>query len=370
MNSIVYSRVSDTAQLVREAGLSDIVRSVASSIGAEVNKLSFRQRPFETIFRFLTPGILIMRGSWMLAILLGVAEQLGFGPSKVGSVIDKLLGFGGTVAPKKVTEGGLWNAAKTTVDSILNKVRGKSSSFEARITKRGYMEMSDLLVAWAEIEPPIEQHAKAAGTGLLGRAANWLGLMKGGQRLSLIALLFGLLKRFAVGILALAGIGFITKKVLPGAGTAPKPGKPGLFGLPGTKTKPSASALPGAKQVWRRWINRGGVQKSIIMALDNLIRDEKTGDRFSKMFYDARGRPLWNHPSMGPILNDVRIAHSNAPLDEIDTYRTFMGPDPMNIARRLLPEKIYGAARKVKPAKPIKQIEKEIGQILGGRKTI
>lgn len=365
MNSIVSSRVSDTAQLVKEAGLADIVKSVMSSIGAEVNKISFRRKPFETIFRFLTPGILIMRGSWMLAILLGVAEQLGYGPSKVGAAIDAMLGFGGTTPPSQVTSGGLMNAAKTTVDSILNKVRGKSASFEKRITARGHMEMSDLLVAWAEIEPPMKKQG-----GIFGRAAAWLGLVKGQQRFSIIALLYDLLKRFAVGLLASIGIGFAVKKLVPSK-TAPTPGKPGLFSLPtGKPAAPTAPLAPSAKPVWRRWLNRGGVQKSIIMALDNMIRDEKTGDRFSKMFYDARGRPLWNHPSMGKILADVRIAHSGAPIGDIDTYKTFVGPDPMNIARRLLPEKIYGAARKAKPTKSTKQVEKEIGQILGGRKKI
>jgi len=354
---------TNTAQLVKEAGLSDIVQSVVSSIGAEVNKISFRQKPFETIFRFMTPGILIARGSWMLAILMGVAEQLGFGPSKVGAIIDKLLGFGGTSTPKQVTSGGLLNAAKSTVDSIINKVRGKSSSFEQRITARGHMEMSDLLVAWAELDT-MEKHA-----GILGRAATWLGLVKGQQRLSLIAVLYGVLKLFAKGLLLSAGIGFVVKKFLPSSGKATAPTTPGLFGLPSVKTKTKTSPVaPSAKTSWRRWRNRGGVQKSIIMALDNIIRDTKTGDRFSKMFYDARGRSLWNHPSMGPILADVRIAHSGAPLSEIDAYKTFVGPDPMNIARRLLPEKTYGAA--ARKTKPMKQIENEIGQILGGRRKI
>ena len=78
----------------------------------------------------------------------------------------------------------------------------------------------------------------------------------------------------------------------------------------------------------------------------------------TKLFEMARGKQLKGSTEMGQILEDVRTAHNWAPLYEINRYRTFVAPAPLDIAKKLLPEYSY-SEKKLRTKKDITNLLKK-----------
>jgi len=325
--------------LVKEAGAGEVVRSVMSRFGEQIDSISLRRKPFETLFKYMGTGLLWASGHRMLAVLFGAAESLlGIGLGTVGSMIDKMLGFGGSKMPQ-VSDSSLYESAKGTVDSIISRIRGKSAVFERRLmSKNGMFEMDDLLVAWAAGVAPVVAPA-AAKSSLWSRMGRWIGLVKGGERLSLIGLLYGLLKAFSAGVLVHTGISFLTKDV------------PDLIrGVPTEHGKETGAGdqRPSARTL-RRYVNSGsGVEKTIIAVLDS--RFHSGGVKFSRLFERARGKKLAGSEEMQGILQDVVYEHDGMPIEKIDRYEMFVAPDPAEMASRLLPEYVPAVSAGAQPA--------------------
>ncbi len=296
--------------LVKDAGISsDILSSLKSSV---VGLKDVKEKPFETIFKYLGMGA-VMAFSWKLAILFGVADYFNFGLPKIGALIDKFLGYG-TNKDNSITDFSLKGAATGIVDKVIGLAKNKSATFnDILIRKNGKMEVEDFIVVWA-----------AGPTNIVG-AAKWLGRIKGTGRSSFISILYGLLKMLLAGILVNTGINYIKKKTSP------------------TTSKDDQQDYEKQKAVenpfYRRYKNINGVENSIIMLLNNMIKYK--GLNFSQIFQKARGKRLRGSFEMENILNKIKEAHNWAPISVIDEYNTFVGPSPDYIAKNLLPEFNY-----------------------------
>lgn len=353
--------------LEKRAGLAEEIGEIADdavkAAGQTFEEVDLRNRPFETLFKFLAPAILIARGNWLLGAFFGIAEEFfGWGPSTLGAMIDNMLGMG--QGGEVVSEGNLQSAARSTVDTVLGRVMERSARFRQDVLKRGGVETEDILAAWAS-GPDLRKSAVPKRGGAVERAVQWLGATAKGQRVTLITLIYTLLKRMAFGLGLFAGLKVVKKQIdraRPGAGA----------GLPFLgKDERTPSYAPGTD--FAEWENIGGVQRSIITALDRAIRDRR-GRPFSQLFMEMKGRPLSNSPAMRELLKEIRQAHGWAPIAEIDRYRYFLAPPVREVASRLLPQMRYTPGSAVKPQgetqtqtrqKP-ESAEERLGRILGG----
>ena len=342
--------------IVKQAStLQTIVDDAMSAAGKTMKDINFRQKPFYTIFKYLTPSWLMFRGSWILAALMALAEEfLGVGPSTIGGMIDAALGFGAAGGATTVSEGGLMQAAKGVVDKVLGASMLRSSAFEASVRKNG-VTMEAMLVAWAAGPDDASLQKEAVSSrGRLNLIKRWLGKTGRGERLPLIAMVYSLLKKFVLGMGLFAGIKLVRKQF-----DRPKPfglpiGIPGGSGGSGGGTQ----MVPGSNFV--EWKSAGGVERSIMMALDKAVKDRK-GRPFSVLFANIQGRPLRGSGSMRRLLEDVRMAHGWAPLRELDQARFFLAPSIMETAKRLLPQLKYSPGKAVDTT----DVEKRLERILG-----
>jgi len=307
--------------------LQGLASSALQSAGKEFGSLKqIRERPFEILFKYIVPGLMILRGHWVIGILMSVAQStLGIGPETIGAWIDKTVGKGPGSGDAKIEESSLETASKGIVDRITAALFSKSSAFRAEIMKRGTLDAQSLVVAWAHgPDGPLEKQAYVGWANqlksfLIANPIRGRGLFSG--------LLLSLLKALAVGVGIHTGVGM-------------------LFGdksttslLGGSKSTPGTSQTPAPGM--RLYTNpTGNVGRSLIMALDNAIKDE-TGKPFSRIFMNLKGYSLIGSSEMGRVLAEVRAAHGGADIQEINGYRTFAAPPLTDVAKRLLPQATY-----------------------------
>jgi hypothetical protein len=345
--------------IVKQAStLQGIVDDVMASAGKTWQDVNFRQRPFYTIFKYLTPSWLMFRGNFVLAALMALAEEfLGMGPSTLGAMIDAALGLGASGGATTVSDAGLMQASKGLVDKVLGTSMLKSNSFAESVRKNG-VTTEAMLAAWAA--GPDMQKEAASARSKLNLFKRWLGKTGRGERIPIIAMVYSLLKKFVLGMGLFTGIKLVRKQF-----ERPKP-----FGLPiglpgagvgvGKPTAPSgARMVPGAG--FAEWENAGGVERSIIMALNRAVRDRR-GRPFSVLFADIQGVPLRGSGPMRRLLEDVRMAHGWAPLRELDRSRYFLAPPIMEAARRLLPQMKYSPGRRVDTTDAEKRLKRILGK--------
>jgi hypothetical protein len=344
--------------IIRQASLQDIARDAVQAAGKTFSEIDLRNHPFRSLFKVLAPAALWIGGKWWLAIILGVAEEfLGGGASTLGDWIDKALGFGGG-AQGSVSDASLKGAAEGAIDRLLGTTMARSSAFRESMLKRGCaVEIDDLLTAWAA--GPDGTLYKEAGA--FSSWFRWLRQTGKGKRLPLVAMLYQLLKTLVAGLGIHAGIKFVRQQV-----GRPKPfGLP--IGLPGMKG-PAGPARPSGARMdpaagFAEWESVGGVERSIITALDKAVKDRR-GRPFSVLFAEMQRRPLQGSPAMRRLLEDIRAAHGWAPLRELDRSRYFLAPPIAETARRLLPQLKYSPRGRADTT----DIEKRLGRILGGGK--
>lgn len=309
-----------------------------------------RERPFEILFKYLTPGLLLLKGKWILAALFGVAEDvLGIGPSMIGAWIDRMIGKGaGSGNTEPVPEAGLMEAAKSVVDRISGGLFSESSAFRAEVERRGVVDMGALVVAWAHGPDRIERRAAS----LESKVRGWLAMSPYKSKGFFSGALFALLKALLVGVGVHAGVG-----MLFGGSKAPPMGEP-------------AGRAPDQRSTGMRLYTNpmGSVERSLAMALDNLVRDDG-GRPFSEIFAELKGYGPVGSPEMDRVLATVRAAHGGASIHEINGYRTFAAPPLAEIAKTLLPQATYSRrAGKPKTGPTGFDAERELESILGGKK--
>jgi hypothetical protein len=243
------------------------------------------------------------------------------------------------------------------VDRILGGLVEKSSAFRYELASRGRFEISSLAVAWAAGPDKLEKFA--VGVTRQSGLFRWLFQLPGYKRRGLLSgALFQVLKFLAIGLSTIVGFDVLGKRVkqlLPGG-----EGISGLLGMPGTT--PQGAVAPGM----RLYTNPArDVERSLVMMLDNLIKD-KAGRPFSRLFADLKGYPPVGAPEMDRVLSEVRAAHGGASIQEINSYKTFAAPPPSEIAKALLPQATYSKQTPPVPSAP--GAERELEDILGGAK--
>jgi len=345
------------------------VQSAAREFG---NIKKIRERPFEILFKYIVPGLMVLRGHWVIGLLLTVAQStLGVGPETVGAWIDKAIGKGpGSENTEAISESGLETAAKGIVERLTGGLLATSSVFRAEMVKRGTLDAQSLVVAWAHGPDNPGRLEKQAYAGWANRLKNFLVANPIRGRGLISGLLLSLLKALAIGIGVHTGVG-----MLFGGKTLTSP-----WGGQGGGTSPSEAPKTPAPGM-RLYTNPfGDVEQSLVMALDNLIKD-RTGKPFSRIFMDLKGYSPVESREMDRVLAEVRAAHGGASIQEINGYRTFAAPPLADIAKMLLPQATYtkqtapseteGAAGKTRPkakAPSGSDPERELEGIFGGTK--
>jgi hypothetical protein len=305
--------------------LQGLASSALQSAGKEFGSLKqVRERPFEILFKYIVPGLMVLRGHWVIGILMSVAQStLGVGPETIGAWIDKAVGKGPGSGDAQIEESSLETASKGIVDRITTALLSKSAAFRAEIMKRGTLDAQSLVVAWAHgPDAPLEKQAYVGWANqlksfLIANPIRGRGLFSG--------LLLSLLKALTVGIGIQTGVGMLFDSK---STTAPWGGF--------TTETPQAPA-PGMR-LYTNPVN--SVERSLMMALDNAIKDE-AGKPFSRIFMDLKGYSPIGSSEMGRILSEVRAAHGGADIREINSYRTFAAPPLTEVAKRLLPQATY-----------------------------
>jgi len=339
----------------RAFDFSELAQNAARSVWSQIGDLKqIRERPFELLFKYITPGLLMLRGKWILAALFGVADDvLNIGPARIGAWLDKMIGKGpGSGNTDAVNETDLMSASKRVIDGITGALFTKSSAFRREVERRGVVDARAFVVAWAHgPDGTIEKNAAS----LSSKVRSWLAMSpyKSGGFFS--GMLFSFLKAFLVGLGIHSGLSM-------------------LFGGGGGEVAMRPSATPGAPggsgtaaSGMRLYVNAAGnVERSLIMALDGLIRD-KEGRPFSVLFADLKGYPLEGSPEMDRVLGEVRAAHGGASIYEISGYKTFAAPPPAGIARILLPQATYTKQTAPPSAASKPDAERELEGILGGK---
>jgi hypothetical protein len=337
------------------SGLADsAVRQALSEIG-DISQI--RERPFEILLRYVWPGLRFLRGKWLSAIVLGVADKvLGIGPGALGAWLDRAIGKGPGSGSKAVSAPSLLAASQGVVDSIIGSVFSRSSALRAEFARRGVVDARALVVAWAHGPDPIEKRAQGR---LATRFRSWLA-MSPNSRGMLSGALYSLLKALLVGLGIQTGAAVLFGG---GAKAFPAGGRPGI---PGPAPAPIRS--PGM----RLYDNPAGdVERSLVAALDSLVRD-RGGRPFSELFAALKGYPPAGSPEMAWVLAEVRAAHGGAAIREIDSQRTFAAPPLAEIAGMLLPQATYTRrttpSAPPAPTPPSPDAERELEGILGGKR--
>lgn len=340
------------------SGIAKDVIGAASSRAGDLKNI--KDHPFETVFRYLAPGWLFMRGSWVLALLIGAAESvLGIGPSTLGAMVDKALGFGGGRLPGQISTSQLSSVSSNITDKIFGGLIEKSEAFRYELASHGRFDVSSLAVAWAAGPGGIEKFAIGVSrqSGLL----RWLFQLPGGRQKGLLSgALYNILKFLAIGLSTIVGFDVLSKKIKDVV-----PATSGLGSMFGPATEKTQK--PGM----RLYTNPvGNVERSLVMALDNTIKD-KGGKPFSKIFIELKGYAPIGSSEMGRVLSEVRAAHGGADIREINGYRSFAAPPLAEVAKMLLPQATYAkktkeeTAGKTSPRAP-SNVERELESIFGG----
>lgn len=341
----------------RAFDLQGLAAEAAQRALSEIKNVALiRERPFEILFKYCWPGLMLLKGKWILAALLGVSEKvLGIGPGDIGALIDKVIGKGagsGNTGP--VSLSSLDTAARGLIDRVASGLFSKSSALRADFKQRGVFDAQSLVVAWAHGPDRIERQAVDLGGQIRSFLA--MGYRKPGFLGFLSGAVFALLKALLVGLGIHTGISML----LGGSAT-----KTLWDSYPDAGKAPAARPSPGM----RLYTNpAGSVEKSLTMALDNAVKD-KAGRPFSGLFMDLKGYSPVGSEEMGRVLSEVRAAHGGVSIREINGYRTFAAPPLAEVAKMLLPQATY-TKQTASPASrgPDVERERELEGILGGAK--
>jgi len=303
------------------------------------DKTRLFDRPFETIFAILTP-VLVWNKSVVLGALLFIAENLGYGPGRIGRLIDRALGIGEHGRPD-LSSASLKGAATTTVDMLLRKLGMRTESMAKELSQiKETIEIHDLVALAACVKQnPIEKVAYSPGrTRYLRR---FLGKTVRGGRLGLINGLWAILKLFAKGIIGLGIAGGVVSKTKElmhpetGAGVGGPSGLSGLF-PPGGEAKPLL--MQGSTDLYLNVKN--DIEDTLIYYLDSAYKVRSQNNSkyitFSDMFRKLNGYALKGSGEMQDVIKTVDGLNWGE-LAQINEKRTFVGPKLEGIAKKLIP---------------------------------
>jgi len=314
-------------------------------LGTVVKKVDFKDHPFETIFGAIGPILGWKIFGWKIGLLLLLAEYVGFGPGKLGGLVDDELNW---KPGQALSLGSLKNVAGSVVDKVKGAIGLKSTSMlEDMIEIKGTLDEHDLVaIACANKYFPAETIEKQA-IGRGGYFRKFLSAVKGGKKLGFTNVLYALLKLFAGGLAGLGLVGAVSglakRQFGVGLPEAAAPGEgPSISGLLSGR-KPSG--VPGAARAGNLYIvnEKGNVEDTLIHFLNSTI------EGFSQAFRQVKRRPLKGSPEMMGRLSVIERLNGKR-LRRLNREQAFLIPPVTLIASSLLPEAKYEKIGEPAPA--------------------
>ena len=345
-------------------------------LGTAIKKVNFKDHPFETIFGIVGPALAWKVFGAKISILMYLGEFIGFGPGRIGRLIDEHLNWS---PGQSLSLDSLKSAARAVVDKIKGLIGIKASAMLTNMMEiKGTIDDHDLVaVAYINKCFPTETIEKQAiekqAIGRRGYLRRFFSALRGGKKLGFANVLYAILKLFAGGLagLGLVGVvGGLAKRHLGlGVPEAAPVGGPSIFG-PSDKPEAAPSVpLGGNLYVVNE---KGNVEDTLIHFLNSTI------EGFSQAFAQVNKRPLKGSPAMRGRLAVIERLNGKK-LWRLNREKSFVIPPIMIIANSLLPEakyeKISGPAPAAKPtatkptaAKPKGAPAKELKELLQGAK--
>lgn len=325
--------------IVKQAGvIEDFIGGAASTMKG---KLEIRSKPFETVIGTLGPFLfsksIIGWGLWELA------KYLGFDLfSWVGSMADKLLGFGDPQNLPKLSKSNLESASEEASGQIWDKVKES-------------LPIASLL---SSHNGTIVKEAKVA------RWRKFLTQMRSGGRLSIVNVIYKILSVVAIALLGSAAFGGLAGTMGLGPGSTERE-------LDSDRTDVGA---PVARQTQHYANIHGDVESSLIEYMNSVVHKNIAADgteyNFEQGFEMLTGRPLKGSKEMRKILNEISAMYYNKPIEELNKRESFYGPKVAILVQRLMPKlKRTGpkpVVPQVAPKRTKKDPKQELKQLLKG----
>jgi len=295
-----------------------------------IDKVNFKEKPFETIFGILGPPLL-WKINWVLGAAAYAAESFGYGVGRIGSVIDNFLKSGGAenISQMDLSDSNLKSASILAENDLLNFTQGKTSSADYFL-ENIYMIKKSITandIVSACYAGKIYKEAK----GRVGMVSSFLGSVSKGKRLGLANILYGVLKMFAKGLIGLGVVGGIRSMVKE---------SPMFGGSKDNKENKEISVPTNA----RRYANtENDVERTIIKLLNTIKFKEGT---FENVFENIYKVSLENSSQMSKLLTNISFMNNGAPISTINNWDIFYAPSLKNLAGMLMPEFNYNKPNK------------------------
>lgn len=330
--------------LIKEASLSGIVSSILEQVKGMVD---FKNRPFETIFGIMGTGL-----SWsfgpMIGMLTTASELVGFGPGYIGSLIDKHFGFGAskTIDNVKFSQSNVEAAAESTSGDLLESLSGfpdklKSwlkSIFASTLSDikelKGDLNSNDIHTAFymSMYSNPIIKTAKI-GVGLKAWR-RFAGLFRGGKtgKVMFTGVLMKLIWMFVKGLLALGIGGGVASMV--GVRTQQQKRVDEQIGT-SEKTNENLPHRPAGLKHYSN-VNHD-VKQTLITFLNATIANFSNGFMQAQRLANPSKAPVSveQAPGWTQVLAIIQ-KYNWAPLEEVNGFSAFVGPNIQKIAQLLL----------------------------------
>lgn len=295
-----------------------------------VDKVGFREKPFETIFGILGTAV-IWKMSKVLGIVSFAAESLGYGPGLLGRAIDKALRGGGakTVSDMNLSDSNLKSASQFAIEDLFSKTAESTKTSSSEMFLRDMCMMKKTInsddIVVASLVGKYFPMQKEARTGRAGMFRRFLSSVFGGRKLGLANVLYGILKLFATGLIGLGiagGVKSVIKDVKRDTTDPTGVGPTSFTNVTGGHYKNVS----------------GNVQETIVKLLNTIKFDS---GNFETTFSKEYGKPLRNSQRMRKLLSMVRSMNGGEDIYEMNGWGAFRAPSVKAMANILMPEFKY-----------------------------
>jgi len=343
-------------ELVKQAGMGqDFINGALNIVKDNVN---FNRAPFETLFSLLGPPIAYaVTGPFIGSLILAADVATNYGPSAIGRLIDQHLMSGKTdVTEIDFSDSNMNSASVSIVDKIWSKIKTiPKNALKQIMAAKGHISNEDVIASfylgeymlckeavgggWLGSRYKAHRRYKRYGWGASGRYGRLRGFMSGmigGRRLGFASIIFGIIKLFGKGIIAMMLAGGIAKVIGVKTRHERKRDDPATTGknvYPGDTDPFLPSRLKKATMQYYSNVS-GNVQDTLITFLDASIAN------FSVAFKATYKTPLRNSPQMQRVLQDVELLNWGNMAD-INKRKAFVAPRVLNLAKKLLPKARY-----------------------------
>jgi hypothetical protein len=304
--------------LIKEAGFFE------GFITGAIKNARFKEHPFESIFSLFGTG-LMWNISWKLGAFTMLLQYLGYGPGRLGKIIDIYLKKGGAESVENMnlkSDSELKSASDFAISSILGDVK-KTSSLNYHLNDiyniKKSINLNDVVTAIC-VEKYFPIYKKCYG----GRFSDFKKFMSGikkGDKLGLSNLVYKLLKMLVTGMFSLGIVGGIKEVV--------KEDFPSIKPL-------IKNDVPSGAQYYSNPLRN--VERMIVKIL-NTIRFNR--GNFESRFQEKYGVSIINSIQMDKVLTKIQMMNGGVPLNTINNWHAFFAPKLKTLANMFMPNFIY-----------------------------